>query len=93
MSPVTVAFVLDTKVEMNQTTSAAMTFIDCAKSAIEHFIKASYHQLGPKVPPSPSHLTLVLITTQCDEAWGGGGGGGGGGGRGPGPPPPPNLSP
>jgi hypothetical protein len=34
-----IVFVIDTSASMNQRTSNGMTLLDCAKSAVEHFLK------------------------------------------------------
>lgn len=34
-----IAFLIDTSASMNQRTSSGLTLLDCAKAAVEHFVK------------------------------------------------------
>lgn len=54
-----VLFVLDTSASMNQRTSGGLTLIDCAKSAVEHFLKVRTatpdRACGWVYPSAPTH--------------------------------------
>jgi hypothetical protein len=50
-----VVWVLDTSASMNQRAHGGLTLLDCAKSAMEHFIKV----LLPRSPPYPSSVCAI----------------------------------
>lgn len=52
-----VVWVLDTSASMNQRAHGGLTLLDCAKSAIEHFIKVCL----PRSPPYPSVWAIPYL--------------------------------
>mmetsp|Transcript_12350 Transcript_12350/g.29335 ORF Transcript_12350/g.29335 Transcript_12350/m.29335 type:complete len:903 (+) Transcript_12350:82-2790(+) len=59
MNQFTFVFLLDTSPSMNQRTSGGLTLLDCAKSAVEHFMKVRQRD------PSSKTDTYLLVT--CEE--------------------------
>lgn len=57
-----VGFILDTSPSMNQPTGSALTLLDCAKSAIEHFIKVKPDRFRSSQP-------LASLTSYLSEQW------------------------
>lgn len=56
-----VLFALDTSASMNQQTSAGIPLLDCAKSAVEHFIKLR------SLDPTSQQDVYLLVTSQQDQ--------------------------
>eukprot|EP00854_Cymbomonas_tetramitiformis_P013493 gene13493-15952_t len=58
-----IVWVLDTSASMNQRTAGGLTLLDCAKSAVEHFLKIRSRD--------PAHRSDCYMLVTCDEGVGG----------------------
>ncbi len=56
-----ILFVVDTSASMNQRTSNGMSILDCAKAAVEHFVK-----MRGRDPATRNDRYFLVIT--CDDA-------------------------